>query len=101
MRHRFSNRRQRHHENQLAQLSEVIISFRHMEQALCGTIKAEEERACVHDCSDPNYPADVRSLQGRLANIRATIARLETQRALIIGIVPAAMREASVPVRGS
>jgi hypothetical protein len=60
------------------QIATLIGSLSRSVELLTVDIDHEENRAGIHDLSDPTYPVLARSLRARKDNIRATMASLET-----------------------
>ena len=70
-----------------AQIRTLIVKLSRSVQIFDGDIETEQERARVHDISDPAYPILARSWTARRDNLLVTIAdlkkRLETIEATV------------------
>ena len=72
-----------------AQIRTLVARLNRAAEIFDNDIKAEEDRACIHDRSDPAYPMFARAWLARRNNLRTTIAELEKRIETIETMVPA------------
>ena len=67
-----------HSQDRAAKVRRFVEDLRRTEQSLVGEIKAEEHRTRRHDPDEFDYSTLAKAMRERLANLRATISRLES-----------------------
>jgi hypothetical protein len=71
---------QRHRNDRAATVEALLSAHREAEYALRQSIRAEEERTCLHNLNDPCYSTLAHSMRARAGNLKRTITMLEAAR---------------------